>query len=99
MRTSNNRRWLQAWQLYDLVPMQAVSRLPDEGFPLMDIELTKEMFFRVWCKPKPPAGVRWGHRVMVRCDCGQDVPFGRMCQHYDSAKCEANRRALLAARS
>ena len=87
-----HRRWLQAWQLYDLVPMKAKSRLPDYGFPPMNVELTPGLVFPVWCEPKPPAGVRWGHRIKVECDCGTVVPFGRMCQHYDSAKCEAARQ-------
>lgn len=84
------RNWLQAWKLYDLVPMGAKSRLPDEGFPPRPITLTNTgLVFDVWCKPKPLPGVRWGHRVMVKCYCGKDIPFGRMCQHYPA--CPARR--------
>jgi hypothetical protein len=80
---------MQAWKLYDQVPMQAKSKLPDEGFEPRYLELTEGLWFPVSCKPKPALGVRWGHRVMVKCGCGRDIPFGRMTQHYSEAECGA----------
>jgi hypothetical protein len=28
-----------------------------------------------------PPNTRWGHRVYVQCDCGEQVPYGRLHQH------------------
>jgi hypothetical protein len=77
-------RFICAWQMYKRIPMKATSILPDEGFPPRHVEITEDtkMSFRVYCKPKPKPGQRWGHRIMVECTCGKDVPFGRMSQHF-----------------
>lgn len=75
--------WLQAWQLYDLIPMKVKTVLPDEGFDPRPIVLKSDLpAFQVYCKPKPKPSERWGHRVMVICTCGKHVPFGRMNQHF-----------------
>jgi hypothetical protein len=63
--------------------MKVQTVLPDDGFEPRSIVLRDDLPpFMVYCKPKPLPGVRWGHRVMVKCTCGRDIPFGRMCQHY-----------------
>jgi hypothetical protein len=85
----NKLRWKQAWALYAEIPMQAKSKLPDEGFDTKLVQLTPGKWFGVYCKPKPAPGVRWGHRVMVRCPCGRDIPFGRMTQHWLAETCDA----------
>lgn len=78
-----------AHEMYKALPMVAVSRLPDEGFDVRLVNVASKWSkdivgynLPVYCKPKPPVGVRWGHRVMVICPCGKHVPFGRLGQHW-----------------
>lgn len=80
-------RWYQTWKMYPQLPMKQASVLPDEGFaprlmPVGEYRDGAVLSMVVSCKPKPQPGVRWGHRVMVHCDCGKQVPFGRMNQHF-----------------
>lgn len=82
-------RFHQCWQMYPLLPMKAVSRLPDEGMEERLVQIGWDLKtgapFRamVYIKPRPAPGVRWGHRVITICpDCGKHVPFGRMNQHW-----------------
>lgn len=85
-------RFIQTWKMYERIPMKSTSILPDEGFEARPVELAEpnkagqSLILPVYCKPKPAVGVRWGHRVMVMCDCGKHVPFGRMGQHYPAHK-------------
>lgn len=67
------------WQVYELLPMKAVSRLPDEGFGDRPIVLRDDLPpFQVMCLP--PRGGR--HRLMVTCICNRMIPLGRMGQHW-----------------
>jgi hypothetical protein len=74
--------WLQHHELYKLVPMKSKTILPDEGFGPRDIEMSPGLTFPVYCNPKTDGS----HRVMVKCSCGKDIPFGRMGQHYRAHK-------------
>jgi hypothetical protein len=77
-------RFHQAWKMYDLIPMKHKSILPDEGFATRDVDITGNgMIMPVYCKPK---GKGSKHRVFVICDCGRDIPFGRMGQHFPKCK-------------
>lgn len=89
-------RFIQAWKMYDLIPMKSKSILPDDGFDIRPVEIMEqrrendltiqERTFEVYCLPKPNKG--WAkHRVMVICDCGKHVPFGRMGQHFAKPTC------------
>lgn len=70
-------------QMYAQIDMKSVSVLPDEGFAPRLMQVSDQLGdFMVECKPKPAPGVRWGHRLVVHCDCGRHVPFGRMNQHW-----------------
>lgn len=83
-----NVRFIQAHQMYKRIPMKCKSILLDAGFSVRRVDITGNGgLFDVYCKPKPEAGVRWGHRVMVICPCGQHVPFGRMGQHFNRKRC------------
>jgi len=76
-------QFYQTRKMYAQLPMKAVSVLPDEGFPPRPAYISDQLpAFMIECKPKPAPGTRWGHRVMVRCTCGRDIPFGRMNQHW-----------------
>lgn len=79
-------RFAHTWKMYDRVPMKRKSVLPDEGFPAMPVNIAQSdeepVIRMVSCKPKPGPTERWGHRVMVHCGCGREIPFGRMNQHY-----------------
>ena len=81
-------RFIQAWQMYNRIPMKSKSILPDEGFEPRRVILCDETGdgWNVYCKPKPGTGYA-KHRVMVVCDCHRHIPFGRMGQHY--RKCKA----------
>lgn len=81
--------WYQARRVYAQLPMKRKDTLPDEswsGFVKLRDDLPS---FPCYIKGKPKAGVRWGHRVIVYCDCGKLVPFGRMNQHYKRPTCGA----------
>jgi hypothetical protein len=88
-------RFIHSWKLYERIPMKSKSILLDEGFDKRKVNLVDAndgrplMAFEVYCKPKPAPGIRWGHRVMVICDCGKHVPFGRMGQHWGKPTCGA----------
>ena len=79
-------RFYQNWQLYPQLPMAGERKLPDEGFEPRVVNIGMADYgpvnMEVWCKPKPKEGEQWGHRVMVKCACGRDIPFGRMGQHW-----------------
>lgn len=89
-------RFIQAWKMYDLIPMKSKSILPDEGFDTRSLVIMEddrnhsltemERTFSVYCLPKPNKGYA-KHRVMVICDCGRHVPFGRMGQHWAKPTC------------
>jgi hypothetical protein len=89
-------RFIQAWKMYDLIPMKSKSILPDEGFDTRSLVIMEddrnhsltemERAFPVYCLPKPNQGYA-KHRVMVICDCGKHVPFGRMHQHWAKPTC------------
>lgn len=85
-------RFAQAYQMYDRIPMKSATILPDEGFDarwvnVLDSRMESEgMKMLVYCLPKPNKGYA-KHRVMVICDCGRHVPFGRMSQHYRKPTC------------
>lgn len=87
------RYFAQTWQMYARIPMKNKSILPDEGFAPRLVNImasdweSEGMRFEVYCKPKPAPGIRWGHRVMVICECGKHIPFGRMNQHYRKPPC------------
>lgn len=84
-------RFIQAYKMYERIPMAAQSILPHEGFPTRMVPITDNgEQFPVYCKPKPKPTERWGHRVMVICPCGRHVPFGRMGQHYSITCAEAD---------
>lgn len=72
------QRFHQNGVLYTKLPMKHVSALPDDGFPVMNVEVGPDLVRPVYCKPKG----KGSHRVIVICDCGKHVPFGRMNNHY-----------------
>lgn len=74
--------WLQNGQLYQLLPMKCKTRLPDEGFQPMPIELKPGLTFDVYCEGPN----RGKHRIFAVCHCGRHIPFGRMGQHYRKCK-------------
>jgi hypothetical protein len=83
-------RFAQAWELYERIPMKGISVLPDEGFAPRTVNIARRgspdqprppIYMPVRCRPKPQPGKRWGHRLLVQCDCGQEVPIGRMVSH------------------
>jgi hypothetical protein len=71
-------------QVYKQIPMKCATVLPDEGFGNRYIRLsdTPGFSFYVYCKPKG----KGSHRLFVKCDCGRDIPFGRMGQHWNTHK-------------
>lgn len=80
-----------AHEMYRVIPMKNVSILPDEGFEVRQLDVASKWnghpyTLPVYCKPKPAAGVRWGHRVFAICNCGKHVPFGRLNQHFKACK-------------
>lgn len=83
-------RFAHTWKMYDRIPMKTKSILPDEGFGsrMVDISGSDTVMYQrpVYCLPKPNKGYA-KHRVMVICECGTHVPFGRMHQHYGKPTC------------
>jgi hypothetical protein len=87
-------RFIQNWKMYERIPMKNSKTLPDEGFEprLVDIIDNPAGFrpFLVYCNPKADKRVPRGsgkHRVIVICNCGRHIPFGRMGQHYKRSVC------------
>jgi hypothetical protein len=70
--------WHNHFTLYPLLGLTPGQHLPDEGF------VKKLGRFEVFCVPKIcqiDTKSRSKHRIFVKCDCGKEVPFGRMGQH------------------
>jgi len=87
------RHFMQAWRLYPLLQarglMASNSRLTDEGGScgingVQILVLDKESA-RIDAKAR---GKRFAHRVFAVCDCGRNVPFGKLGQH--RKVCKAN---------
>lgn len=90
-------QFLHAWQLYPSLPMKNASTLPVEGFDWMNVPLTRDgRAFPLKClsetearriRAETHAGLVY--RLIVRCDCGEHMPFAKMGQHYGSGVCKA----------
>lgn len=86
-----SNHFVQAWHLYPILKerglMKAVSVLADEG-GVTEINgvniliLSKKQAQEEAARRKQP----FIHRVYARCDCGRDIPFGKLGQHRKACK-------------
>jgi hypothetical protein len=89
-------RFMQAWTLYPLLKeaglMQAESRLSPEGGECevngVSILVIPEDVARASARYLKRNFV---HRVLARCDCGRDIPFGKLGQHRKSCRASVPR--------
>ena len=92
-------RFKQAWQVYPLLPMKSATVLPDGGMGWKNIPLTysgREFPVMILSRNAAIAEQKLTkrgliYRVIVRCECGDYMPFGKMGQHYNSRRCEKKR--------
>lgn len=77
----------QAWELYPKLPMDRVSHLPEDGFDWMEVNLLSRgyAYFPLKCLARNVHGAK-SHRLIAKCRCGREVPFGRMGQHRKACK-------------
>jgi hypothetical protein len=85
-------RWfMQAWTLYPLLQarglMKSASVLSDEGgrteingVPITILSKGEARHRAIHSKN------RFVHRVLARCDCNKDIPFGKLGQHRKACK-------------
>jgi hypothetical protein len=88
-----NQRWPQARDMYKILEdrghMQAVSRIAPHGgaFGLHGVYVRVRSAENARDMARLE-GKRFVHRVLVRCDCEQEIPFGKLGQHRKA--CSAN---------